>query len=74
MQALLDLSGDIARQMDAAEIIDGVGLHERTPIEGLRVEAGAHTVDVEYGDGRPAGVYPVEIERGKTTVLRVREP
>ncbi|MFZ4736313.1 MAG: hypothetical protein ACOYM9_10230 [Bradymonadia bacterium] len=76
LQAPLERSGWLHLEAPAGALIriDGVGLHERTPIEGLRVEAGAHTVDVEYGDGRPAGVYPVEIERGKTTVLRVREP
>jgi hypothetical protein len=76
LQAPLERSGWLHLEAPAGALIriDGVGLHERTPIEGLRVEAGAHTVDVEYGDGRPAGVYPVEVERGKTTVLRVREP
>jgi hypothetical protein len=76
LQAPLERSGWLHLEAPAGALvrIDGVGLHERTPIEGLRIEAGPHTVDVEYGDGRPAGVYPVEVERGKTTVLRVREP
>ncbi len=50
--------------------LDGAPLGVRTPTNGLRVPAGAHTLELET-DAGVVRRYPVKVEAGKTTSIDV---
>ena len=54
--------------------VDGVGLHETTPIDALRLETGQHVIEVAFPPFEAVTSYDVRIEQGKATLLRVTAP
>jgi len=76
LQAPLARSGWLHLEAPAGARIkvDGVGLHEATPIDALRLENGPHVVEVAFPPFEAVTAYDVRIEQGKATLLRVTAP
>jgi|GEM_PF-2875694 len=79
---LRDLQAPVARSgwlhleapVGARIKVDGVGLHESTPIDALRLENGPHVIEVAFPPFEAVTSYDVRIEQGKATLLRVTAP
>ena len=51
--------------------VDGLWIRGRTPVRGLRLAAGRHTLELWPDGGGEAHPYDIKIDPGRTTTLRV---